>query len=94
MIFEVLAESYSFKTEPYARASYAAIGRDWQRFFEPLNFQRLVVDQDLLDDLEKFTANSKSYRRSYVEHMWLRVRLDEYDCSLSSRRRYRYYEDV
>ena len=78
MIYENLAESHSVKTDPYARAGYATVDREWQRFFEPLNFRRLVVDQDRLDDLDKFTA--KGYRRCFVEHIWLRVRLDEYDC--------------
>jgi len=78
MIYENLAESHSVKTEPYARAGYATVDREWQRFFEPLNFRRLVVGQDRLDDLDKFTA--KGYRRCFVEHIWLRVRLDEYDC--------------
>ena len=82
MIYEFLAESHDFKTEPYARAGYATASREWQRFFEPLNVRRLVVDQDRLDDLDKFTTDLKAYRRPFVEHIWLRIRLGEYDCTV------------
>ena len=81
MIYEFVEKNHNYKTEPLARAGYASVCREWQCFFEPLNFQRLVVDQDGLNNFDKFT---KGLRQGFVKHVWLRVRLDEYDCSACS----------
>jgi len=81
MIYGLIEENHDAKTEPLARAGYASVCREWQFFFEPHNFQRLVIDQDRLRNLDKFTKGS---RRAFVKHVWLLIRLDEYDCSACS----------
>ncbi|RDL35090.1 Uncharacterized protein BP5553_07021 [Venustampulla echinocandica] len=83
MILEMVLEGYSFKSEPYARARYASVCREWQPVFEQRNFQRLVLDQARIYGLEEFMGKeATSHRRDYLKHLFLRVRLDEYDCTV------------
>ncbi|KAH8593745.1 hypothetical protein B0O99DRAFT_626059, partial [Bisporella sp. PMI_857] len=42
------------------------------------NFQRLVLDQERISDLEQFIGTRQ--RRDYLEHLLLCVRLNDYDC--------------
>ncbi|CZR56373.1 uncharacterized protein PAC_06261 [Phialocephala subalpina] len=80
MILEAVAEDYRFDSEqPYGRAGYARVCREWQPVFEQRNFQRLVLDQDRIDDLEQFMTKQ---RRELLEHVSLRIRLPEYDCTV------------
>jgi hypothetical protein len=79
-ILEMVAEDYRFKSEPYARAGYASVCREWQPVFEKRYFQRLVLDQERISSLEQFIG--KKARRDYLEHLLLRVRLNEYDCTV------------
>jgi len=79
MILEMVAEDFSFKSEHYARAGYASVCREWQPVFEQRNFQRLVLDQDRVSDLEQVVTKQ---RRVYLEHLFLRVRLNDYDCTV------------
>ncbi|KAI0101813.1 hypothetical protein GGR51DRAFT_550752 [Nemania sp. FL0031] len=80
MILEKVAEGYSFTSEPYARAGYARVCREWQPFFERQNFQRLVLDQERLSEFE--LVMNTCQRRDYLKHLFLRIRLDEYDCTV------------
>jgi len=59
MILEMVAEDYRFKSEQYALAGYASVCREWQPVFEQRNFQRLVLDQERISDLEQ-----DGYKRS------------------------------
>jgi hypothetical protein len=81
MILDMVAEDYRFQSsKPHVRAGYATVCREWQPVFEQRNFQRLVLDQERICNLEEFTG--KNRRRDYLEHLFLRVRLDEYDCTV------------
>ena len=80
MILEMVAEDYRFKSEPYARAGYARVCREWQPVFEQRNFQRLVLDQERIADLEQIMGTGQ--RRDYLRHLFLRVRLNDYDCTV------------
>jgi hypothetical protein len=80
MIFRIVADEYSFMSEPYARAGYARVCGEWQSFFEERNFRRLVIGQDRISDLERILATNN--RRDSVEHLFLRIRLSEYDCTV------------
>jgi hypothetical protein len=80
MILEMVAENYRFKTEQYARAGYASVCREWQPVFEQRNFQRLVLDQERISDLEQFMGTGQ--RRDYLRRLFLRVRLNDYDCTV------------
>jgi hypothetical protein len=51
--------------------------------FEQKNFQRIVLDQERISDLEQFMAKSANKKRQrYLKHLFLRVRLSEYDCTV------------
>ena len=77
MILEMVAEDYRFKSEPYARAGVC------QPVFEQRNFQRLVLDQERIFDFEQFMGKQDTrQRRWYLKHLFLRVRLNEYDCTV------------
>ena len=80
IILKTVADNYLFVSEPYVRAGYASVCREWQPVFESRNFQRLVLDQERVRDLERFVGSN--YRRDYLEHLFLRVRLGEYDCTV------------
>jgi hypothetical protein len=80
IILEMVAEDYRFIVEQYALASYASVCKEWQPVFEKRNFQRLVLDQERISDLEQFMSNGQ--RLDYLEHLFLRVRLDDYDCTV------------
>ncbi|TVY37051.1 hypothetical protein LSUB1_G005850 [Lachnellula subtilissima] len=80
MILEMVAEDYRFKSEQYARAGYASVCREWQAVFEQRNFQRLVLNQERISDLERVMGTKQ--RREYLGHLFLRVRLNHYDCAV------------
>ncbi|KAK0726068.1 hypothetical protein B0H67DRAFT_642399 [Lasiosphaeris hirsuta] len=84
MILKFLTPTYleMFRSEdPYVRAGYARVCREWQWFFEPVTFRRLLLDQDRTSDLDKFTSRVIQ-RRSYVKQIHLRIRLADYDCTV------------
>lgn len=81
-VFEVLQESYNdhtsnSKPQKHERAAYAAVSRQWQRFFEPDNFERLILHQSDVAELGKIVQGQ---RRTYVRWIWLRLVLPEYSC--------------
>jgi len=79
MILEMVAEDHRFKSDQqYIRAGYASISPELQAVFEPSNFQRLVLDQERISDLEQIMA--KGERRNYLKHIFLPIRLEEYSC--------------
>jgi hypothetical protein len=80
MILEMVAENYRFKSEQCALAGYASVCREWQPVFEQRNFQRLVLDHERISDLEQVMGTKQ--RRDYLGHLFLRVRLDDYDCTV------------
>ena len=80
MILEIVAEDYKFNPEQYTLAGYASVCREWQPVFEQINFQRLVLDQERISDLEQVMGTKK--RREYLGHLFLRVRLNDYDCTV------------
>ncbi|KAK3943296.1 hypothetical protein QBC46DRAFT_307703 [Diplogelasinospora grovesii] len=82
MILELVSCAYTFRQEDrYARAGYASVCREWQCFFEVRIFRRLIVDQDRISDLDKFTAQL-GRRRANIKQIQLRVKLADYDCSV------------
>ena len=95
MILEMVAEDYRFKSEHYTLAGYASVCREWQPVFEQRNFQRLVLDQERISDLEQIIGGKATrQRRDYLEHLFLRVRLSDYNCSLPIKRGLRNNQEV
>ncbi|KAK3938997.1 hypothetical protein QBC46DRAFT_316574 [Diplogelasinospora grovesii] len=82
IILEMVAEDYNFNSAPYAGAGYASVCREWQPVFEQRNFRRLVLDQERIPGLDQFMGIRQLERRDYLEHLSLRVKLDEYDCTV------------
>ncbi|XMA17067.1 hypothetical protein WAI453_009858 [Rhynchosporium graminicola] len=81
VILDMVVENYRFQPSvPYLRAGYATVCREWQPVFEQQNFRRLVLDYDKIHGLNTLTA--KFHRRGYLAQIFLRVRLDAYDCSV------------
>jgi hypothetical protein len=60
-------------------ASYAAVNKHWQSFFEAKTFRSLVLHQD---DISEFSRIVKGYRRNHIKHLWLRILLPEYPTPL------------
>ncbi|PTB42557.1 hypothetical protein M441DRAFT_165917 [Trichoderma asperellum CBS 433.97] len=58
---------------------YATVSREWQAYFEPLSFRRLVLNHSRVADFGKLTRN----RKWMVKHIWLRVELPRYHCPRS-----------
>jgi hypothetical protein len=82
IILETVADDYNSETEPYARADYASVCQEWQAFFERRTFRRLVLDQERIHELERYMCQDATrYRQDYLKHLFLRVRLGEYDCT-------------
>lgn len=80
MILKLVVEDYTFDSDqPYCRAGYASVCKEWQPVFEKRNFRRIVVDQERIFSLKQIIT---SQRQNYLEHMFLRVRLSEYDCTV------------
>ncbi|OBT73087.1 hypothetical protein VF21_07606 [Pseudogymnoascus sp. 05NY08] len=70
MIFGIVVKDYRFRSDGYARAGYASVCRD-------------DVDQDRIGDFERIMGNETTkYRRDYLEHLFLRIKFDDYDCSV------------
>ena len=84
MILELVAEDYHFNSEPYARAGYASVCQEWQPVFEQRNFRRLTLDQERISGLQQFMGTK--HRRDCLEHLFLRVRLDKYDCTICQKK--------
>ncbi|KAK4443269.1 hypothetical protein QBC34DRAFT_478095 [Podospora aff. communis PSN243] len=75
----VLKSSNPSESLKHVRAGYASVSREWQDFFEPETFRRLVLDQERLPELEKMLARCP-WRRDYIQQIHLRVKLEEYSC--------------
>ncbi|KIN05189.1 hypothetical protein OIDMADRAFT_51010 [Oidiodendron maius Zn] len=80
IIFELVREDCHFNSDPYGRAGYASVCREWLPVFEQRNFRRLTLDQERISGLEQFMRTER--RRDYLEHLFLCIRLDEYDCTI------------
>lgn len=84
MVLKLVSDDYSYDlSQPYLRVGYATVCREWQPIFEFKNFQRLIIDQDGIHNLAKFMSKEENmHRREYLEHLFLRIKLDEYDCTV------------
>ncbi|KAL1858867.1 hypothetical protein VTK73DRAFT_7783 [Phialemonium thermophilum] len=80
MILECAALAHREQSEPRARVGYATVCREWRAFWEKETFRRIIVHQHRVHDLDSFVGRPDASRVDYVEHIWLRVELDEYGC--------------
>lgn len=72
-------------TSPWRKhnqSAYAAVCREWQYFFERINFQCLTIHQSDLLELGRIVQGQ---RRMFVQWIWLRLELPEYDCECCSK---------
>ncbi|KAG4433506.1 hypothetical protein IFR05_011015 [Cadophora sp. M221] len=83
IILKSVSQDYRFSEDKYSRAGYASVCREWQGVFEPWNFRRLILDQDRIFGLKDYMSKrTTAHRREYTTHIMLRIRLEEYDCSV------------
>ncbi|KAH7313645.1 hypothetical protein B0I35DRAFT_513279 [Stachybotrys elegans] len=80
LVFDYFLLGIDLRADRYARARAASVCREWQGYFEWVNFETLLVDQDRLQDLEGIVGYHPR-RQARVRTISMRVRLDEYDCS-------------
>jgi len=61
------------------RSHLATVSKQWQYFFEKLNFDHLFLHQE---DVSQFRAivERQPHRKAFVRWIWLRVELAEYSC--------------
>ena len=81
MVLEMLVEPNNKQpaspSRQHSQSAYAAVCREWQYFFERINFQRLSIHQSDLLELGRIVQGQ---RRMFVKWIWLRLELPEYDC--------------
>lgn len=56
---------------------YASVCKEWQAFFEKRIYGRLTLTSSCLEDFNLVVRR----QRGLVEHIWLRIKLQTYDCS-------------
>lgn len=78
-IFDILANEArrSKNLQQYRRTSYAVVCREWQLYFEPLNFRQLTLSNACVSSLNERVPRDK---RLMVEHIWLRIEVGNYIC--------------
>ena len=75
MILNYLVESAELESQA---SVYAAVCRQWQEFFEPVLFKRLILHQS---DIKKFGDIVQGERVAFVKWVWLRLELPAYGCN-------------
>jgi uncharacterized protein DUF6546 len=88
MIFGHVRESGSaqpWRSKVPSSPQLPLVCREWHDFFPHDNFRFLVLNQDRLDDFDRFVSRNIP-RRAHVEYIILRVRLPEYDCTVCEQR--------
>lgn len=79
IILNIVDNDYIFDFKnPYLRATYATVCREFQFVFERSNFRQIIVTREKLSHLEKYVIPRRQF---YLEHLFLLVDLDEYDCT-------------
>ncbi|KAM7200608.1 hypothetical protein V8F33_003813 [Rhypophila sp. PSN 637] len=77
----MLRKTKTHANDVKTRSILATVSRQWQLFFEELNFNHLILHQD---DLAKFEAITQSHaqlhRRQFIQGIYLRLELSEYGC--------------
>ncbi|KAM5347728.1 hypothetical protein ACJ41O_007552 [Fusarium nematophilum] len=88
MILENVAAGYpsgyvAKASSEYTRlAQYSPVSREWQTFFERIIFKHIILDQSHLSVLKSIIEGDGKKRLGYIRHLWLRVKLDKYDCKV------------
>lgn len=67
--------------QKHVLSKYAGVCLSWQHRFERLTFERLQLSQSCLPYLGELVHGEKIYRLGYAKLIWLRIRLDKYDCT-------------
>ncbi|KAK4196152.1 hypothetical protein QBC40DRAFT_235024 [Triangularia verruculosa] len=62
------------------RSQYAAVNREFQHFFEAINFNNILISQEHLDEFKKIVSGQNRCRLGYIRRLWLRFILPEYGC--------------
>ncbi|KAL3958494.1 hypothetical protein ACCO45_006656 [Purpureocillium lilacinum] len=81
-IFEELIYDRERRPEHHVLAKCASVCRSWQDEFEPEVFKKLCLSQSCLPKFRSIVGGTKKYRLEYIRHLWLRVRLNKYNCKV------------
>lgn len=77
-ILDLLAAGIRDKDKSgHPRALYASVCREWQAFFENINFRHLILSSDCVFDIDKVV---NPHRIHLLRHLWLRIELPRYTC--------------
>jgi len=78
-VFKLLADDVRKRKnlQRYVNTSYAVVCREWQDYFEPLNFRQLTLSDTCIPGLN---AHVPAHKRHMVHHIWLRVVVNRYAC--------------
>ncbi|KAM7216323.1 hypothetical protein V8F06_008245 [Rhypophila decipiens] len=77
----MLRKTKTHPNEATTRSILATVSRQWQLFFEELNFSHLILHQDDVAMFEAITqSNAKLHRRQFIQGIYLRIELSEYAC--------------
>ncbi|UKZ68383.1 uncharacterized protein TrAtP1_009422 [Trichoderma atroviride] len=60
-------------------ARFASVCLEWQAFFEARLFRRLVLNPDSVDAFDAIVRRD-DVRLGYIQKLWLRVNLSNYEC--------------
>lgn len=63
-------------------AQYTTVSREWQAFFEDINFRTFVIDPSHLPFFKGIFDGENARRLGHIRRLWLRIKLDTYDCSV------------
>lgn len=63
-------------------AQYTTVSREWQAFFEDITFRTFVIDPSHLPFFKGIFDGENIRRLGHIRHLWLRIKLDTYDCSV------------
>jgi hypothetical protein len=81
IIFDYLSPESEWPVASYQRAHCATVCKEWQFQFEQQNFKVLALDQGRFQDFIDIVSCNERRRRA-VQRIILRIKLDEYDCSI------------
>ncbi|KAK4213280.1 hypothetical protein QBC37DRAFT_464054 [Rhypophila decipiens] len=77
----MLRKTKTHPNEVTTRSILATVSRQWQLFFEELNFSHLILHQDDIAMFEAITqSNAQLHRRQFIQGIYLRIELSEYAC--------------
>ncbi|OIW34339.1 hypothetical protein CONLIGDRAFT_638710 [Coniochaeta ligniaria NRRL 30616] len=81
-ILKHVAEGHDRPPRRLGRGLYASVCKEWQDFFEPYTFRRLVLRPSRLPQFQRTVSGDRGLLRlSYLSEIYFTIDLPAYDCS-------------